>query len=36
VVTDLDGGKNYMSPPCSIVVANPCLHGEILGELRDG
>lgn len=34
VVTDLDGGKKYISPPCSILAANPFLHGEILVELN--
>jgi myo-inositol-1(or 4)-monophosphatase len=35
-VTDIDGGPNYLVPPCSILVANPTLHAKMLAVLREG
>ncbi len=34
-VTNLDGGADYISPPQSIVAANPALHPQILAVLRE-
>jgi myo-inositol-1(or 4)-monophosphatase len=36
LVTDMDGGQNFLQPPCRVVVANPVLHPLLLAELNDG
>lgn len=33
-VTNLQGGSDYLTPPCSMLAANPTLHGLMLAELR--
>jgi myo-inositol-1(or 4)-monophosphatase len=35
VVTNLEGGADYLSPPQSVVTANPRLHPRLLAALRE-
>jgi myo-inositol-1(or 4)-monophosphatase len=35
LVTDLQGAPDYLSPPCSILAANPLIHRQMLNELRN-
>jgi len=32
-VTNLQGGADYLTPPCSILAANPGLHGKMVEEV---
>ena len=34
-VTDLGGGPDFLTPPCSIVAAPPALHGKIMAVLAE-
>jgi myo-inositol-1(or 4)-monophosphatase len=34
IVTDLHGGPDYVTPPCSLVAASPIIHPQILKELN--
>lgn len=35
-VTNIDGGPDYLAPPCSILAANPVLHEQMLAVIRTG
>jgi fructose-1,6-bisphosphatase/inositol monophosphatase family enzyme len=35
LVTTADGGPDYLSPPCSVLAANPVLHAKMLAVLRE-
>ena len=34
LITDLDGGPDYLSPPCSLLAAPPALHGKMLKVIQ--
>jgi hypothetical protein len=34
-VTNVQDGPDYLTPPQSVVAANPAIHAQILGVLRE-